>query len=285
MISQIRKEANHSVAILCQLFEVSQSGYFSFLSRPPSPRSQRRQNFTQKIQALFHQHQHRYGRPRIYRHLKTQGEHVSEKMVGSILRAEGLRARRKKPFRPKTTLTSHSARFVPNLLKQQPLPTRANQVLVSDITYVATQEGWLYLAAIMDLKTKVIKGYQIDERMPAELVCDALKNALQKYPHIRGAILHSDRGCQYTSQLYLQTLKHHQLQASMSETGNCYDNAAMESFWATLKTECFPHSGVFETKEAARQEIFEYIEGYYHSLRIHSSLEYRTPLAAELDAH
>jgi len=136
----------------------------------------------------------------------------------------------------------------------------------------------------MDLHSRVIKGYKVSEQMPTSLVTDALDQALAQYPEISGAILHSDRGCQYTSQEYRRKLENHKLLISMSAKGNCYDNAAMESFWSTLKTECFPESGVFESREAARQAIFEYIEGYYHRKRMHSSLQYLTPLAAELAA-
>lgn len=278
------RENGHSVAVLCQILDVSQSGYYESIKLPQSQRSKRREAYSQKVITLFHSHQSRYGRPRIYQELKAQGEKISEKMVGSIIREQGLKALKKRPFRPQTTQQSNMHRYAPNLLKDLPKPSSPNQVLVSDITYVATREGWLYLAAIMDLATRYLKGYSLQESMPTSLVTQALDQALKRHPEIPGAILHSDRGCQYTSHHYLQKLKAHRFQVSMSAKGYCYDNAAMESFWSTLKTECFPASGVFETKQAARQTIFEYIEGYYHSQRLHSSLGYLTPLAAEIAA-
>ena len=136
----------------------------------------------------------------------------------------------------------------------------------------------------MDLHTRVIKGYSMAQNMPTSLIIEALDRAMKQYPELKGAIIHSDRGCQYTSHEYLDKLSAYGLKVSMSAKGNCYDNATMESFWSTLKTECFPPHGIFETREIAHQKIFEYIEAYYHSRRLHSSLDYITPLAAELAA-
>jgi len=283
LISELRK-IGHSVATLCQILGVSQSGYFESIKRAQSSRSKRRESYSKKVIAIFNAHKSRYGRPRIYQELKAKGEKISERMVGSIIKEHGLKALKKRPFRPQTTQQSNINRYAPNLLKDLPNATSPNQVLVSDITYVATREGWLYLAGIMDVKTRYVKGYSLQEKMPTTLVTQALDQALRRHPEIEGAILHSDRGCQYTSHDYLQKLKDHGFQVSMSGQGYCYDNAAMESFWSTLKTECFPASGTFETKEVAHQAIFEYIEGYYHTQRLHSSLGYLTPLAAEIAA-
>jgi transposase InsO family protein len=278
------KNKKHSILMLCKLFETSPSGYFSSLKAPVSPRKIRRERLKTKITTIFTQHKSRYGRPRIYRQLLDEGEQLSEKLVGRIMRSESLVGRRKRAFRPRTTHNIFRPKYAPNLLKNQPISTAPKQVVVTDITYVATKEGWLYLAAVMDLGSKIIKGYAIEESMHTELIIKALEKAMKGDPELAGSIHHSDRGCQYTSQEYLQKLTDYHLVKSMSARGNCYDNAAMESFWATLKTEAFPESGVFESKEAARQEIFEYIEGYYHSQRIHSSLNYLTPLAAEMAA-
>lgn len=287
MIVEIRKDSDHSVAALCQLFEVSQSGFYSLLNRRDSSRKIRRKKLEKEVLEVFHEHKARYGRPRIYRTLKAKGVHISEKMVGSLIRENNLQARKKKPFRPKTTRQGAPSKEIPNLLKKPPNPTTGeapSATLVTDITYVATREGWLYLSAIMNLKSKYIHAYRLESHLRTELVTDTVEEAIRKAPELSGSVLHSDRGCQYTSHSYAHTLQQHQLQISMSATGNCYDNAAMESFWSTLKTESFPDSGVFETKEAAKQAIFEYIEGYYHTKRIHSSLNYLTPLAAKLAA-
>ncbi len=278
------KNKTHSIPMLCDLFEASPSGYFSSLKLPASPRKIRREKFMENIKTIFTQHKNRYGRPRIYRQLRSEGEFISEKMVGRLMRSESLQARKKHSFRPRTTQNIARPKYAPNLLKDRAAPTAPNQVVVTDITYVATKEGWLYLAAVMDLHSKKIKGYEIQETMHSELIGNALEKAMKQHPDLASCIHHSDRGCQYTSHQYLQQLRDHRLQSSMSAKGNCYDNAAMESFWSTLKTEAFPESGVFESKESARQAIFEYIEGYYHTQRMHSSLNYLTPLAAEMTA-
>jgi putative transposase len=281
-IKQLRAK-KHATAMLCELFEVSQSGYFASANRRPSRQKIRRDALAKKVITVFHEHRSRYGRPRIYRQLKAEGEQVSEKMIGSIIAKEGLQALKKRPFRPLTTQSVARPRWAPNLLKNYKTQS-PNQALITDITYVATREGWLYLAGVMDLHTRVIKGYSIAQSMPTSLIIEALDRAMKHYPRLTGAIIHSDRGCQYTSHEYLNKLSAYGLKVSMSAKGNCYDNATMESFWSTLKTECFPPNGIFETREIARQKIFEYIEAYYHSSRLHSSLNYITPLAAELAA-
>lgn len=278
------KNKNYSIPMLCELFEISPSGYFSSLKTPASPRKIRREKLMENIKNIFTQHKNRYGRPRIYRELRNQGQSISEKTVGRLMRLQNLQARKKSSFRPRTTLNITRPKYAPNLLKDRPTTTAPNQVIVTDITYVATKQGWLYLAAVMDLHSKKIKGYEIQETMHTELICKALEKATKHHPDLAGCIHHSDRGRQYTSHQYLQQVSASGLRSSMSAKGNCYDNAAMESFWSTLKTEAFTESGVFESKEAAKQAIFEYIEGYYHTKRMHSSLNYLTPLAAEMAA-
>jgi putative transposase len=205
---------------------------------------------------------------------------VSEKMIGSMMRELGLVARKKRPYRPKTTQTGRFNKSVSNLLKDHNY-TGPNQCLVGDITYIKTKEGWLYLAGFMDIYSRMIKGYHLSDKMPTSLVLKALNNALHSYPALKGAVVHSDRGCQYTSHSYQQKLSKFELKISMGAKGYCYDNAAVESFWSTLKTECFPESGVFETKAAAKAAIFECLETYYNTQRLHSGLNYTSPLAAE----
>ena len=278
------KGKNHSIPMLCKLFETSLSGYYSSIKTPCSPRKNHREKLATRIRIIFNQHKSRYGRPRIYRQLRVEGEPVSEKMEGRLMRSEGLVALKKRSFRPRTTQNIARPKYAPNLLKDRAAADAPNEVIVTDITYVATKENWLYLAAVMDLHSKKIKGYEIQETMHTSLISKALEKAMKHHPGLTGAVHHSDRGSQYTSQEYLQQLADNGLQPSMSAKGNCYDNAAMESFWSTLKTEAFPDSGVFESEEAAKQAIFEYIEGYYHTQRMHSSLNYLTPLAAEIAA-
>ncbi len=272
---------NHSASMLCKLFEVSPSGYFFSLKATSPPRKNRREMIATKIKTIFNQHKNRYGRPRICRQLQTEGDPVSEKMVGLLMRFEVLVARKKRGFRPCTTQNTARPKYAPNLLKDRPAPVAYNEVVVTDITYVATKESWLYLAAVMDLHSKKTKGYEIQKTMHPALIGKALEKAMKHHPDLTGGIHHSDRGSQYTNQEYLQQLPNCGLQSSISAKGNCYDNAAMESLCSTFKTEAFPDSGVFENKEAAKQAIFEYDEGYYHTQRMHSPLNYLTPLAAE----
>jgi len=281
-ITSLKSKAR-PIPMLCQLFEVSQSGYYSSLQNKPStPRKTRRENLAKKVISIFHQHKRRYGRPRIRKQLNKEGHKISEKMTASIMREQGLESLKKRAFRPKTTDNKTRETYAPNLLAEHPAPSRPGQVLVSDITYIATKESWLYMAAIMDESSKMIRGYHIAENMETKLVIEALEKAMKRDNKIRpGAILHSDRGSQYTSGAYRKRIEEYGLQQSMSAKGNCYDNASMESFWSTLKTEAFPENGVYESKEAAKQSIFEYIEGYYHTQRMHSSLNYLFPLAAE----
>ena len=266
--------------MLCSLFNVSQSGYYRHHRQTPSPRARRRAQISQRVKQIFNIHHRRYGRPRIHQELKNQSIQLSEQTLYSIMKQHGLKARKKTGYRPKTTHTGALSTYPANLLKEL-TPTTTNQVIVTDITYLATKENWLYLSAVMDLYSKTIKGYCLHDKLDVNGPLKALNRAVKRYPGLRGAIHHSDRGCQYTSHRYQKMLHLHRLKCSMSAQGYCYDNAAMESFWATLKTECVPSTGVFADKEEARQAVFEYIEGYYNPIRIHSALEYSTPLAVE----
>ena len=229
---------------------------------------------------IYHSHKGRYGRIRIKKELEKAGVTLSEKFISQVLKSEGLYARGNKAFRPKTT-THGEGNVSENHLKTTKV-TAPNQVLVTDITYIPTKEGFLYLSALMDLFSRKIKGFHIGESLHTVLILKSLEDALEKYPELIGALHHSDRGCQYTSYAYREYLKQYQLKSSMSGVGYCYDNAAMESFWATLKREIGEeYTPVFKTKEEARQLIFEYIEGYYNTTRIHSSIDYQSPNSLE----
>ncbi len=200
------KDKNHSIPMLCKLFEVSPSGYFASLKTLISPRRTRREKLAKKVKIIFSQHKSRYGRPRIYRQLRTEGEPVSEKMVGRLMHSEGLLARKKRSFRPRTTQNVARPKYALNLLKDRDSPIAPNEAVVTDITYVATKENWLYLAAVMDLHNKQIKGYEIQEAMQTDLVGKALGKAMKSYLSLTGCIHHRDRGRQYTSHEYLQQL-------------------------------------------------------------------------------
>jgi len=281
MIGKLQQDG-HGVAACCQLFKVSQSGYYE--SKKRVDRSTSRQLhyklLADKIEALFYQHKGRCGRIRLKRYLQAMGTQVSEKFIDKTMKARGLLARRKRSYQPKTT-TVTATKFAPNQLVNNS-PKSANQVIVTDITYLRTHEGFLYLSAIMDLKTKLIKGYSCSDSLHTDFTLKSLATAMRHYPELKGAIHHSDRGCQYTSGSYTKAVQNYGLKLSMSAQGYCYDNAAIESFWATLKLEMgIEAHTVFETKEQARQAVFEYIDGYYNTVRIHSAIDYKTPQQAE----
>jgi putative transposase len=203
-----------------------------------------------------------------------------ENRVARLMRENELAARRKKAFRPRTTLPGQAA--AANLIKGLE-PSAPNQVWVSDITYVATLEGWLYLAVILDLFSRRVVGWKLSESLEAELVVTALRNALVLRQPDGGLYFHSDRGSQYSSEAVRKPLRVIGANLSMSGVGNCYDNATMEAFFSTLKTECFPDNQVFSCRAQARREIFEYIELYYNNLRLHSALGYQAPRRYETE--
>ena len=241
----------------------------------------------EQIIQVFHKHQGRYGRVRIKKEIDKSTKSPSEATISKVMKENNLTARKKRPFRPQTTQQSKTAKFKPNLiekLSEQELKSPNLRITVADITYIPTREGWLYLAGVMDLKTKYIKGYETSESLHAELPLSALRKHLKHYDSNQRLIHHTDRGCQYTSRSYQKELQEWGCESSMSGKGNCYDNAAIESFWSTLKTEFLPESGIFETRAEADRAIFEYIESYYNTQRMHSSIGYQTPLEAEQNA-
>ena len=281
-MGQLQQEG-HSVASCCQLFKVSQSGYYESKKREHqlTRRQQHYQSIADEIEALFWKHKGRCGRIRLRRYLQDLEIKASEKFIDKVMKERDLQARRKRRYRPKTTQVT-AKKFAENKLANYS-PKSANEVIVTDITYLRTQEGFLYLSAVMDLKTKLIKGYSCSESLHTDFTLQSLATAMHRHPELKGAIHHSDRGCQYTSHAYLKSVQDYGLELSMSAQGYCYDNAAMESFWATLKLEMADEAHtVFETKEKARQAVFEYIDGYYNTVRIHSAINYQTPQQAEL---
>lgn len=266
----------HSVKECCLLFKVSQSGYYAAQKSTPTDRQNHYLSLEKKVLKMFFLHKGRYGRIRLKKELQKEGVTLSEKFISKVLKDNGLRARGNRAFRPKTT-TPGEGNVSSNHLKTKEV-NRPNQVLVTDITYIPTKEGFLYLSALMDLYSRKIKGYAIGESLHTQLTLESLEDALRKHPELIGSLHHSDRGCQYTSKPYAEYLKKYKLKPSMSATGYCYDNAAMESFWATLKREVGEdYTPVFNTKEEAKQAIFEYIEGYYNTVRMHSSIGYQEP--------
>ena len=258
----------------CVALGVSRSAYYQWARKEHSERAGEDAELLEQIQRVFKEHRGRYGSPRITRVLRQGGLGCGKNRVARLMRDNTLAARRKRAFRPRTTLAGKTV--APHLIKG--LEVRApDQVWVSDITYVATLEGWLYLAIILDLYSRKVVGWKLGETLQAELVVAALRNALIVRQPAPGLYFHSDQGSQYSSQALQKPLAVIGAVPSMSGVGNCYDNATAEAFFSTLKTECFPLSNCFRSKAEARRTIFEYIEVYYNNQRLHSALGYQSP--------
>ncbi len=270
----------YPVEVSCRVLEVSRAGYYAWRNRPTSPRQVRRQVLAARIAVVHQENRYVYGSPRIYRALKAAGEQVCENTVAKCMRELGLCARKKKKFVPQTTDSRHDHPVAQNLLDRQFTAAKPNRKWVVDITYIPTDEGWLYLAGVLDLCSRKIVGWSMTDHMRWQLVGDALAMArTQRHPP-EGLLHHSDRGVQYACDDYRKLLADAGMDVSMSHKGDCWDNAVMESFWSTLKTELV-HQEHYATREAARASIFEYIEVFYNRKRLHSALGYRSPGAFE----
>ncbi len=266
--------------ILCDSLDVSRSGFYAWLLRPPSPRRQRQAELVSQIRQAHADSRQTYGSPRICRQLQAQEVRCCRNTVAKLMRAHGIVARTRRRFRVQTTDSRHDHPVAPNHLNRQFAQAQPNRVWVSDITYVPTGEGWLYLAAVLDLCSRKIVGWSMAEHLEARLVIDALEMALVRRSPRPGLLVHSDRGVQYACDDFQALLARHGLRASMSRKGNCYDNAVQESFFGTLKTELVHHEE-YPTRAEARMSIFEYIEMFYNRRRLHSSLGYQSPEAFE----
>jgi putative transposase len=263
-----------SVQRMCEVLDVSGSGFYAWLDREPSPREQANEALVIDIREIYKTSRQTYGSPRIHAELQAQGKTVSRKRVARLMRLNGIRAKRKQRYKT-TTKRQPSREPAPNLLAQDFNADATNEKWVADITYIDTRQGWLYLAAILDVYSRKIVGWSMSERLQKQLVEDALVMAIGRRELHGKLIHHSDQGSQYTSHDFLKLLAQKHIQVSMSGAGNCYDNAMMESFFATLKTECVTER--FETRQHARQTIFEYIEVWYNRCRRHSALGYLSP--------
>jgi putative transposase len=264
---------------LCEVLQVSRSGYYAWNGREPSQRQQEDAVLTEEISAIFHDNRCCYGSPRIHAALKQAGYRVGRKRVARLMRQAGIRPQRRKRYVPRTTITNPEHPVFKNQLDRDFDAQQPDEKWMVDITYIDTHEGWLYLAGVMDLYSRRIVGMAMADHMTTDLVDAALNMAVVERDPQPGLLHHSDRGSQYTSGDYQQSLKDLQMQVSMSGTGNCYDNAMMESFFATLKTECVVDR--FATRQQARQTIFEYIEVWYNRQRRHSALGYLSPTQYE----
>lgn len=269
----------YSIQKMCRFLKVSRSGYYAWCKRVESLRKKKDRHLKERIRVIHEQNKKRYGSPRIHAELRAQGIRCSRKRVERLMREMGLRARYKRQFKV-TTNSKHDYPVAKNILNRRFQVGAPNKVWVTDITYIRTYEGWLYLAAVMDLYSRKIVGWAMSERMTTEFAISALKMAIRNRRPSKGLLHHSDRGSQYASHPYQKVLKKNRIKCSMSRKGNCWDNAPMESFFSTIKTECID-DGIYLSRAQAKREIFEYIEIDYNRKRLHSVIGYMTPESFE----
>lgn len=270
----------HEVRDLCELLEVSRSGYYAWCKRVETVREVGNRLLVEQIKQVFKANRGRYGSPRITEALRQSGQKCNHKRVERLMRQEQLKGRTCRRRKVRTTNSEHDEPIAPNLLLDRPAPRRTDEVWVADITYVPTAEGWLFVAAVMDLYSRQILGWSVWESLAAGGALQALARAMLKRGYPSGVIHHSDRGVQYASGEYRRQLRQNGLTPSMSRKGNCYDNAAMEAFWSTLKREALDQTDRW-TNDRVRRELFEYIEAVYNRSRLHSSLGYQSPVDFE----
>jgi len=277
------RRADYPVTILCEVLGVSTAGYYAWRSRPESRRSAANRELVDDIKRVHRDTSGRYGSPRIHVELKARGRGVSRGRIERLMRRHGIRAIMARPRRVRTTDSRHDFPIAPNLLNRNFTATAPNRIWLADITYVETDQGWLYLATVMDMYSRKIVGWAMDDHLRASLPLAALTMAISAQRPGAGLIHHSDRGVQYASADYRKAMLSAGLQASMSRKADCYDNAPMESFFHTLKTELVHHRHYATRKEATR-DIFAYIEGFYNRIRRHSAIGYISPIEMELKA-
>ena len=273
-------KGQHPVAMLCELLEVSRSGYYRWADSPPTARQHEDDALADKIVRAHADSRHTYGAPRIVEELKEEGIKTSKRRCARIMREHGIQGRKKHRRQPRTTDSRHVHPPAPNLLPTVKV-RGPNQAWMTDITYLGTGEGWLYLAAILDVWSKKVVGWAAGPTLHVSLVLAALAQAQRRRRPPPGLLHHSDQGVQYACEVYRDALAAAQIICSMSRRGNCYDNAAMESFWSTLKTETGLDAAVPISRRAAELIVFDYIETFYNPKRRHSSLGYRSPVAFE----
>jgi putative transposase len=272
-------KAAHALSLLCAMMEVSSSGYYDWVKRgrKPGPRAQQNQLLGGRIKKIHDQSRATYGSPRVRMELRKEGSRHGRNRIARLMKEQGLCGRQPSRYRLKTTDSNHTLPIAPNRLAQAPAPTARNQIWVADITYIRTSQNWLYLAAIMDLYSRKVVGWCMSSFIDTALVLGALRMAQTREQPPANLIIHSDRGVQYASHSYRAALQQAGLLASMSRPANCYDNAAMESFWSTLKMEMVYRRNFFNHQQA-RSEVFDYIEIFYNRQRAHSALGYRSPV-------
>ena len=264
------------ITIQCKVLAVSRSGFYAWRGRNPSRSDLRRESLTETIREVHQASRATYGSPRVHAELLVRGERCNQKTVEKYMRAADIRSKTCRKFRVSTTDSNHPHPIAENIVDRNFSPSRKNEIWTTDITYIPTDEGWLYLAVVEDLFTRMIVGWAMSDSMESRLVVDALEMAIQRELPGEDLVAHSDRGVQYASEHYQQLLNKHGITCSMSRKGNCWDNAPMESFFATLKKELVHHEH-YRTHAEARHSLFEYIEVFYNRQRSHSALGYQSP--------
>jgi putative transposase len=274
------EKGTYPIEMMCELLEVSRSGYYAWLKRPEANRTKENKILSEHIQQIHTDSDQTYGSPRIQAALIARGLTPSRQRVVRLMKQLNIKARRKRRFKV-TTDSQHALPIADNILDRKFTTTEPDQAWVADITYIATHQGWLYLAVVVDLFSRKVVGWSMADHMRTDLVLTALDAALgQRIPAQSGLVFHSDRGSQYASSDYRNALEHAGITCSMSRKGNCWDNAVAESFFGTLKTE-FVHPRIFTTRESAKTAIAEWIEAFYNRKRLHSTIGYVSPVQFE----
>jgi putative transposase len=277
-------KTEHSIPLLCQAFDASRSGYYQWRARQsqPAKRQEENQQLAGQIRRIHQESRQTYGSPRIQASLRKLGRRHGRNRIGRLMREQQICGRQKRRYRVVTTDSKHDQPIAPNRLSELPDPAASNQIWLADITYIQTAQGWLYLAAVLDLYSRKIVGWASSERIDTALVLAAWNMALRHREPPSGLVFHSDRGVQYASLQYRSALELAEAVASMSRKANCYDNAVMEAFWSTLKLELIYRQGdQFATRQQAHAALFDYIEVFYNRQRLHSALGYQTPTQFE----
>ena len=268
--------ATFEVAAMCETFGVSRSGYYAWKNRPASDTEQRTELLMIEIEDIHSKRKQAYGSPRVHQELLDRGHSCCVNTVAKLMRSAGIRARTKRKFKA-TTNSNHHLPVAANVLNRQfNSLSKPQEVWLTDITYIRTDEGWTYLAVVLDLFTRKVVGWSVDQSMTSQLVVDAMQQAIDRERPEGSVLCHSDRGSQYASNQYQTLLKDNGMTCSMSRRGDFWDNAPMESFFASLKKELVHHEK-YKTRTEARRSLFEYIEAFYNTVRKHSALGYQSP--------
>jgi len=278
MIQQEQVSSNLSVEALCEALDMSPSGYYAWCEREVSPHQQADVRLSDEIERVFVDSRRTYGSHRVWLGLRERGIRTSRKRVERLMRQRGLRSVRARQRRLGLTKAGQSAYFAPNLLNQDFAATTINQKWVTDTTYIPTREGWLYLVSVMDLFSRQVVGWAMGEHHDADLATSALDMAIGRVHPPTGLILHSDRGSEFANAKFHDRAAEDKIRLSMNRTGNCYDNAAAESFFATVKLEAIPQA-TFASHREARMALFDYIEVFYNRQRLHSGIGYAPPIS------